>query len=91
MEENKVANSSDALFEEGGIKYVYMNESHKAEAIAMLTDVFTESEPFGMMLGIPKAGFEGLHTILWKYHVDNRLSVAAVDEATGKLCGVFTA
>ena len=82
---------TDPLFSEGGINYVYLNESHKDAAIEMLTEVFVEAEPFGMMCGIKKEGFKGLHSIPWKYQCENGISVAAIDEATGKLCGVFTA
>ena len=85
------AQNSNVLFSEGGINYVYLNDSHKEEAIKMLTEVFVEAEPFGTMCGIKKEGFEGLHSIPWHKHVNNGLSVAAVDEATGKLAGVFTA
>ena len=75
-----------------GIQYFDLTLKYKAEAHKILIDQFTDHEPINGMLKIPREGVDSFFNILDdKFMYGNGISVCAVDEATGKLVGSFTA
>jgi hypothetical protein len=75
-----------------GIQYFELTMKHKNEAHKLLIDQFTDHEPINGLLKIPREGVDSFFNLLDdKFIYGNGISVCAVDEATGKLVGLFTA
>jgi hypothetical protein len=75
-----------------GIQYFELTMKHKTDANKLLVDQFTNHEPIGVKLGIPREGVDSFLNLMDdSFTYGNGISVCAIDEATGKFVGMFTA
>ena len=86
------ASSEAPLMEENGIQYFLLKKNHVSEVIPILAEAFT-TEPMSVMAGLGYTYWEKMYSVvlndMGNYALDNGLSVVAIDQASGKVCGAF--
>ena len=95
MTSNQVTPNSTAeapLMEENGIQYFLFKQQHIAELIPIMAEAFA-TETISVMCGLGYAYWEKMYALAFNemgnYATDNGLSVVAIDQASGKVCGAF--
>lgn len=74
-----------------GIQYFFYQAKHDPEGFELTTKSFGDHEPIGNACGLNQEAFQMIFQPSWHFMIDNKLSIVAVDEATQKVAGLFTA
>ena len=73
-----------------GVRYELLTKEHGTAAVAILTECFLKGEPTAAVLEQTREQHNAYFELVVPQHLDNKLSVAAVDASTGRLVGCFT-